>query len=204
MPDIESDIESDNESSFEFLNDSYERERAIAARAGCAFLIIPIIFLLSVVMALATIFIIETFQLKSINRAYETEKFNRTEFKNIKCLEDIPEEIMSKWTPDEWEFRGVEQFILDKSFDEDVHWFLRKAHPLLTKLSEDYQMQFQWVKEELALNSILLEGPCVYTVEDGSTKVFVKEGLLYVKSKYSYKKEKKEFTLVYSIPKGYQ
>ncbi|EFP01697.1 hypothetical protein CRE_23365 [Caenorhabditis remanei] len=136
-----------------------------------------------------------------IDRAMKDRKDS---FNNIKCLEDIPEELMSKWTPDEWESRGVKQFILDNNFDEDVHWFLRKAHPLLTKLSEDYQMQFQWVKEELTLNSILLEGPCVYTAKDGSTKVFVKEGLLYVKSKYSYKKEKKEFTLVYSIPKEYQ
>ncbi|EFP01756.1 hypothetical protein CRE_23364 [Caenorhabditis remanei] len=137
---------------------------------------------------------------KVIDRAIKKDNFN-----TIKCLEDIPEELMDKWTPDESKFEGIIEFESKKT----VNQIFREGRPVFSKLSKGQKIiQLIDYKIPKALtvdnrNYLLMEGLCTYTMythKGDFGQVFVKEGLLYI---IMGAPEEEKIKLVYSMPEEY-
>ncbi|KAF1754941.1 hypothetical protein GCK72_021506 [Caenorhabditis remanei] len=127
-------------------------------------------------------------------------KDRKASFEKIKCLEDIPEELMDKWTPDESKFEGSSGF-------ESVDQFFPKSRPVITKVSED-RMMIQLVGYNTP-KVFSMEGSCIYKMwsdeddYDYVAQVSVEEGLLYINWGGRFTPKGKKVKLVYSMPEEY-
>ncbi|KAF1755376.1 hypothetical protein GCK72_021945 [Caenorhabditis remanei] len=129
---------------------------------------------------------------------HKTMKERKEHYKKIKCLEDIPEDLLAKWVPDASNFQGVAEFISDQQKGESVKEFMYEAHVKLNIVRKNL-LELVLIRNQTQEGAILLRGACVY--ENGkSTKVFVQEGKLYVSWKYVHGNEKKRVTMVYTVP----
>ncbi|KAF1768932.1 hypothetical protein GCK72_000745 [Caenorhabditis remanei] len=119
------------------------------------------------------------------------------DLKNFKCLEELPEHLMTKWTPDFSKYQGVEAFAHEIGNQEDAK-YLYEMHPVLTNMEENQvDLQFYIKSENMTDKPIRLTGPCVY--KNRQFTVFLKDGFLHLNGEYQVNGEMKNATFVYSI-----
>ncbi|EFO90546.1 hypothetical protein CRE_08091 [Caenorhabditis remanei] len=119
------------------------------------------------------------------------------DLKNFKCLEDLPEHLMTKWTPDFSKYQGVEAFARYIGNQKDAK-YLYEMHPVLTNMEENQvDLQFYTKSENVTDEPICLTGPCVY--KNRHITVFLKDGFLHVNEEYQVSGETKNATFVYSV-----
>ncbi|KAF1768921.1 hypothetical protein GCK72_000734 [Caenorhabditis remanei] len=119
------------------------------------------------------------------------------DLRNFKCVEDLPEHLMTKWTPDFSKYQGVEAFAREIGNQDDAK-YLYEMHPVLTNMKENQaDLQFYIKSENMTDKPIRLTGPCVY--KNRHFTVFLKDGFLHVNGEYQANGEMKNATFVYSV-----